>query len=126
LKAASIAFILVAAGIMILLVLPLAVFAAEMVTKGNLFSITYYVTSNRTLVIDLKYNGSIPLKSFNATLVCGGWSQSFYKAEVVKGDVVKMEFNLPGNFTLEKAAFYIEFKIDGIYGVRVGVLNVKS
>ncbi len=124
-KIVFVAFTLVAVAVMLLLILPLAVFAAEMLTHGNIFSITYYIMSNRTLIVNLGYNGSIPLKDFNATLECGGWSQSYYKNMIVRGDVLHMEFNLPRNLSFEKVSFYIEFKINGIYRVKVGVLNVK-
>ena len=118
---------IVAAGVFIFLLLPLVAFFGELLTNPDMmvweWSIEPGEGNSRVLRVNLLYNGSVSLSDVIVKINVGGVEHVFQKELLAKGDKLVAVIQVPEEVLVSKFGFSMSFRIAGIYGFSLGVVN---
>ena len=126
-RAAFVGMSIVAAGVFIFLLLPLVAFFGELLTNPDMmvweWSIEPGEGNSRVLRVNLLYNGSVSLSDVVVRINVGGVDHVFQKELLAKGDRLVAVIQVPEEVLGSKFVFSMSFRIAGIYGFSLGVVN---
>lgn len=130
-RAAFVGMTLVAAGVFILMLLPLVVFFGEMISSPDMFMWEWSLTpqaNGSSIRVVFEYGGTVPLREFSMVLKVDNAEYILVSAgEVRKGTVLENTLTLPSNVlengSVGKLGFVIGFRIAGLYWFELVVEN---
>ncbi len=123
--AASVGMVLVAAGVLVFLVVPLATFFIEFFEDPQVFEVetqSIIIRDTAYFNVTIRYNGNVKLTDFKYIFMIGDNNFTATKQYLSRGDELVLSFNLPiEELDSNETGYVMSFKIIGIYEFTVGV-----